>query len=123
MKTVAIDMDCEDLWFWDAEKDRITFDQVGTQLASKVKNYTEPLDEQLAALGWLDPAQKKQKQTLYTWSVVSILLAILAAVVGITWVGIQAGSGSTMSIATGAMLVGLGVAGFFLASLRSKTIF
>ena len=27
VKTVSIDIDCEDLWFWDPEKDRITFDQ------------------------------------------------------------------------------------------------
>jgi beta-glucosidase len=27
MKTVSIDIDCSDLWFWDGEKDRITFDQ------------------------------------------------------------------------------------------------
>ncbi len=27
IKTVSIDIDCGDLWFWDAEKDRITFDQ------------------------------------------------------------------------------------------------
>lgn len=27
VKTVSIDMDCEDLWFWDAENERITFDQ------------------------------------------------------------------------------------------------
>ena len=26
VKTVSIDIDCEDLWFWDPEKDRITFD-------------------------------------------------------------------------------------------------
>ena len=26
-KTVAIDIDCSDLWFWDSENDRITFDQ------------------------------------------------------------------------------------------------
>ena len=26
MKTVSIDIACEDLWFWDSEKDRITFD-------------------------------------------------------------------------------------------------
>ena len=26
VKTVAIDIDCKDLWFWDAEKDKITFD-------------------------------------------------------------------------------------------------
>lgn len=27
IKTVSIDIDCEDLWFWDAENDRIMFDQ------------------------------------------------------------------------------------------------
>ena len=27
IKTVSIDIDCKDLWFWDAEKDKITFDQ------------------------------------------------------------------------------------------------
>ena len=27
IKTVAIDIDCEDLWFWDVEKGKITFDQ------------------------------------------------------------------------------------------------
>jgi len=27
VKRVHIDIDCEDLWFWDAEKDQITFDQ------------------------------------------------------------------------------------------------
>jgi beta-glucosidase len=27
IKTVSIDIDCRDLWFWDAEKGRITFDQ------------------------------------------------------------------------------------------------
>ncbi len=27
VRTVAIDIDCEDLWFWDAEKERITFDK------------------------------------------------------------------------------------------------
>jgi beta-glucosidase-like glycosyl hydrolase len=27
IKTVFIDIDCEDLWFWDAEKSKITFDQ------------------------------------------------------------------------------------------------
>ena len=26
-KTVSIDIDCSDLWFWDAENERITFDQ------------------------------------------------------------------------------------------------
>jgi len=26
-KTVSIDIDCSDLWFWDSENDRITFDQ------------------------------------------------------------------------------------------------
>jgi beta-glucosidase len=26
LKTVSIDIDCEDLWFWDSEKNRITFD-------------------------------------------------------------------------------------------------
>ena len=26
-KTVSIDIDCADLWFWDGEKDRISFDQ------------------------------------------------------------------------------------------------
>ncbi|MBK6284720.1 MAG: glycoside hydrolase family 3 C-terminal domain-containing protein [Draconibacterium sp.] len=26
VKTVSIDIDCKDLWFWDAEKDKITFD-------------------------------------------------------------------------------------------------
>ena len=26
-KTVSIDIDCADLWFWDSEEDRITFDQ------------------------------------------------------------------------------------------------
>jgi beta-glucosidase-like glycosyl hydrolase len=26
-KTVSIDIDCSDLWFWDGEKERITFDQ------------------------------------------------------------------------------------------------
>lgn len=26
IETVSIDIDCEDLWFWDSEKDRITFD-------------------------------------------------------------------------------------------------
>ncbi|MBN2863590.1 MAG: glycoside hydrolase family 3 C-terminal domain-containing protein [Bacteroidales bacterium] len=26
-KTVCMDIDCSDLWFWDGEKDRITFDQ------------------------------------------------------------------------------------------------
>lgn len=26
-KTVSIEIDCSDLWFWDAEKDQITFDQ------------------------------------------------------------------------------------------------
>ncbi|HVO75383.1 MAG TPA: glycoside hydrolase family 3 C-terminal domain-containing protein [Ignavibacteriaceae bacterium] len=26
-KTVSIDMDCSDLWFWDSENDKITFDQ------------------------------------------------------------------------------------------------
>ncbi len=26
-KTVSIDIDCSDLWFWDGDKDRITFDQ------------------------------------------------------------------------------------------------
>ena len=27
IKTVSIDIDCEDLWFWDAEKSKITFDK------------------------------------------------------------------------------------------------
>ncbi|MGE5944807.1 MAG: glycoside hydrolase family 3 C-terminal domain-containing protein, partial [Flavobacteriales bacterium] len=27
VKTVSIDIDCKDFWFWDAEKDKITFDQ------------------------------------------------------------------------------------------------
>ena len=27
IKTVSIDIDCEDLWFWDAEKGKITFDK------------------------------------------------------------------------------------------------
>jgi hypothetical protein len=83
-------------------------------LASRAKQFNEPLDEELIAAGLLDETRRSQRNRLIGMTVVAMLLGGLAFGAGMIWGAVSADNAAWAALLVAAIVAGLG-AGLFVA--------
>lgn len=84
-------------------RERISFSDLGTRLASQQKKIDEPLNVQLKQMGWVDEEREGQRKRLVGYGVAVMLLGGVVAVMAIF----------PLPTPVRAMLLGAGIAMFF----------
>jgi hypothetical protein len=97
--------------------------KAGSRIGSHEKKFSQPLEEEMAAAGLLDPARREQRQRLLGVGVVGLLLGGALALAGVIVGGATASNGiwsvlrlAALATGLGGGLVVVGLVGLILAS-------
>ncbi len=99
------------------QDDAIPLQEVAGRLASRQKQFDQPLDEALALAGLLDVARKAQRDRLIAATVLGMILGGGIALLGLIWGAIAANNAQWAVLPVTAVLAGIGAGAFVVGLL------
>lgn len=97
-------------------QDELPLSKVGTHLASRQKQFSKPLDEEMTLAGLLDTQRQAQRNRLVAAGVLALLLGGVGFGIGMVWGAVSSENAQWSVLPIAAVLAGMG-AGLFIAGL------
>lgn len=89
--------------------EQIDLSKTGSRLASRSKQFNEPLDADMVAAGLVDEPRRRQRWRLIAATVTAMLVGGVGFVVGLIWAAAVAGNRTWEMLPMAGILIGLGV--------------